>query len=60
MTSSQKEDRKQRRERGEAVQQDQIFDEKGKAIGRTDSDGNFLPYKARGRPLLKDAKAKNL
>ena len=46
--------------RGEAVQIkglagkefDQVFDEKGKAIGKKDESGNFIPYKVRGRPAF--------
>jgi hypothetical protein len=36
-----------------------VFDDHGKAIGKKDSEGNFIPYKARGRPTVRD-KARNL
>ena len=56
------------RERGEAIQikgyigkdYEQVFDDSGKAIGKKDADGNFIPYKARGRPTVKEVKARNL
>jgi hypothetical protein len=32
---------------------EQVFDDQGKAIGKKDGDGNFIPYKARGRPVVK-------
>ena len=32
---------------------EQVYDDKGKAIGKKDADGNFIPYKARGRPVVK-------
>ena len=28
---------------------EQVFNEQGKAIGKKDSQGNFVPYKRRGR-----------
>jgi len=68
MTSSEKERRRLARERGEAIQikgyigkdYEQVFDDSGKAIGKKDADGNFIPYKARGRPTVKEVKARNL
>ena len=30
-----------------------VFDTSGKAIGKKDAEGNFFPYKARGRPVVK-------
>ena len=61
MTSSQKEKRRIAKERGEAItirgymgkEFEQVFDDQGKAIGKKDADGNFIPYKARGRPVVK-------
>ena len=29
-----------------------VFDDQGKAIGKKDASGNFIPYKARGRPVV--------
>lgn len=31
-----------------------VYDDTGKAIGKKDKDGNFIPYKARGRPREND------
>lgn len=61
MTASQKDAKKQARLRGEAIKingyigkdYEQVFDESGKAIGKKDGEGNFIPYKARGRPKEK-------
>lgn len=60
MTLSQKEHRRLAKERGEAItirgymgkEFEQVFDDQGKAIGKKDADGNFIPYKARGRPVM--------
>ncbi len=30
-----------------------MFDSHGKAIGKKDLNGNFIPYKPRGRPVFK-------
>lgn len=57
MTNSQKEQKKLARERGDPVKVQgyvgkdyEVVYQNGKAIGKKDADGIFLPYKARGRP----------
>jgi hypothetical protein len=52
------------KDRGETIQikgyagkdYEQVFDPQGKAIGKKDAGGNFIPYKPRGRPIFKISK----
>ena len=52
LTASQKEKRKQMKARGELPlpKLEIVYNSEGKAIGKKDPDGKFIPYKARGRP----------
>lgn len=64
LTSFEKEQKRLAKERGEAVilkgqfgkEYELVFDTSGKAIGKKDAEGNFFPYKARGRPVIKGLK----
>lgn len=64
LTSDQKELKRLAKDRGETIQikgyagkdYEQVFDPQGKAIGKKDAGGNFIPYKPRGRPIFKISK----